>query len=655
MDNKLNQFNSNDHYIDSNMLFVNKKYIIKKIIESKIGIWMLGTTAFGLEWHKDPEWEYDSSKKLDNVLLDKYIGGKYSICVIAESDPILESFSLVSKLNNKKGSPIAQLMETRTNATIKLRNFFKEQYLKKYSHKNSNIEPTSDVCRKTLDQLYEEKFITNICKELAARGVNQGDLVGELIENVRFMCIEKANYIFNNSSIVDCFIDEKNYVGLSKSNKKYTQTIDDVLNNRLKTVDTIDDLINASRENLSAIYEEQYQSKTLKCEYKISSEEIRKYILESVLDYLSIKEKRDFKLIKEYASKEAYNDRKEQLMRFENDEAYAQRLVIKNIFHPIPLPIIKIDNEYYGCFDIMNVVNAQKFIFIGKDDEEYYDYKHPMFSEFKEYFDAYMNSPYCAEETSKGNRKEVIYNYNSEHTVIGQMPRDSFYGSSNYKLVMWALVFNRDGDILLHKRSVNAKDNQGMWDKSVGGHISPNDYDTKSGASREIAEELYTVEEAEQGHSKASSWTNINKDKIIYLGKWNESRYPNFATSLRLESDEFYSFSFESPLTEKPINSMRVLPDGTRIEAKCFVDLYFVVVSKDFDLQELKNSKYIVLSPQRIKEYAKKGYLPKDASDKEYGAFEVTPDLAFLIDSPEWDNEITKFSLRVKDAFSNMG
>ena len=147
-------------------------------------------------------------------------------------------------------------------------------------------------------------------------------------------------------------------------------------------------------------------------------------------------------------------------------------------------------------------------------------YRYHLFEEYVKYFNSYCSSTYCIEETKKGNRKEVIYNYTADHVMLGQMPRDSFYGSDNYKLVMWALIFDREGRILIHKRSINAKDNQGMWDKSVGGHISLNDYDTITGASREIAEELYTCEEAEQGHSKNDGWTAINKDKIIYLGKW---------------------------------------------------------------------------------------------------------------------------------------
>ena len=39
----------------------------------------------------------------------------------------------------------------------------------------------------------------------------------------------------------------------------------------------------------------------------------------------------------------------------------------------------------------------------------------------------------------------------------------------------------------------NAKDNQGMWDKSVGGHVAINDIDTVKAVARELAEELYII------------------------------------------------------------------------------------------------------------------------------------------------------------------
>lgn len=651
----MEKLNSNTNQLH----FVTKADIEDEILNSEKELVMLGTTAFGISWNK---------KGIREALFKKYVENDYRISIIAESDPSLSSNSLVSGLSGEgKSYPIAMLTETRDNSTIKLREYFIDRFSENGIDKDimSSIEPTEDTCRKVLDAIYEEKYVTNICKELVSRGVELEVLLKEIFDKIQDKYKERANDVFHKSNIFDYVINERDYFKLSQYNRQYCEGIDDAIENKIKKLQTIEELVAFTREKISVPFipeindekkmaNNKLKTSDLRCDFELSSKELRQFCLESVLEVLQEKERRDYKLIKEYASKEAYVERNEQLKKFSCMSNFTQRFRIKHIFHPIPVQMIKIDNVYYANLDPLHSYDVDKYVYIGDNSlsSEEDKKRFHLFVEYIGYFDAFVNSQYSTEETKKGNRKEVIYNYRSDHAVIGQMPRDSFYGSENYKLVMWALVFDREGKILIHKRSINAKDNQGMWDKSVGGHIAITDRDTISGASREIAEELYTVEEAEQGHSKNSSWINTNKDKIIYLGKWNEARYPNFATNLRLESDEFYSFSFDSRLTSQPIDSMRVLPDGTHIKAKCFVDLYFVVTSEEFDLSELKNSKYLVLPPQKIKEFAKIGELPKEVSDKECGAFEVTPDLEYIINSPEWDNEITKFSIRVKEAFA---
>lgn len=652
----MEKLNSNSN----GLFFVTKSEITEEILKSKKELILLGTTAFGISWHYD---------KLDETLLKKYIENDYRITVIAESDPHLYSNALVSSLNSTGTNyPIAMLTETRDNSTIKLREYFISEFNKKNISKSivSSLEPIEDTCRKKLDSIYEEKYALNIYKELITRGAESTDLLKRVVENLSDKYQELANSFFNKSNIFTYFIEQRDYFNLSKYNGQYCKHLNEIIGEKLNKIKSIEELIEFTREKIVIPFvldldDEKKKNininleNDLRCDFEISSHSLRMFCLKSLLNILLEKEKRDYKLIKEYASKEAYAERSEKSNEFSKTRDFIQRFKVKHIFHPIPIQMIRIDNTYYANINPINTFDTNQFLYVGncslnltEDNKRFC-----LFDKYVEYFEAYENSKYCIEETEKGNRKEVIYNYMSNHAIIGQMPRDSFYGSENYKLVMWALVFDREGRILIHKRDINAKDNQGMWDKSVGGHIAITDRDTIDGASREIAEELYTVEEFEQGHSRGSNWFNANKDKIIYLGKWNEARYPNFATNLRLESDEFYSFSFESRLTSQPIDSMRVLPDGTHIKAKCFVDLYFVVTSEEFDLSELKNSKYLVLYPHQIKKFAKIGELPQTVSSKECGAFEVTPDLEYMINSPEWDNEITKFSIRVKEAFAN--
>lgn len=644
---------------------VEKDTIVDQIKKSKKELKMLGTTAIGLPWQ-------ENHSELYELLYNKYCKKDYEIAIIAESDPTLYSDALVSGLDcNGSGIPIATLTEVRQNSTLKLRNYF--------LGKNSQItglDPAEDSNRKKLDSLYTENFARNICKELENRGYELSKQFGSLeddednkgiLKRIFHLCMEKAGMKFEKGEVFSYYLDNRKYYQLSRVSTQYEKMVESYLKEKFCEVQRAEDkpsqLFQVISVGFTYVFEDENSNKT--CEFEIKSKEIQSLCLNSILEYLEEHEPRDYNLIREYASKEAYTERNEQLKKYESDSTTKQRFILKQIFHPIPVQMIRVDGIYYATISPLPSFDAKEFLYVGDSnlqmDEDVHRFKR--YDDYVRYFNAYMNSDYCTEETAKGNKKEIIYNYTFDRAVIGQMPRDSFYGSDNYKLVMWALIFDRKGQILIHKRSENAKDNQGMWDKSVGGHIAIKDRDTITGASREIAEELYTVEEEEQGHTKSSGWTNINENKIIYLGKWSETRYPNFANNLHLESDEFYSFSFDSRMTDQPIDSMRVLPNGTQIKAKCFANLYFVVASEEFDLSELKNSKYLVMTPNMLKKCAKRGEITKEDAEEirienpklevVTGRFEVTPDLNYMINSPEWDNEITKFSIRVKEAFAN--
>lgn len=645
---------------------VGKDAVVAAIKKSQKELRMLGTTAIELPWQANYCELYD-------LLYTKYTQGVYEISIVAESDPTLYSDALVSGLaHNGSSVPIATLTETRHNSTQELREYFLSK-----DKKVSGLDPVEDSCRNKLDALYTETFARNICKELENRGYDIEHQFGSteddeendgILKHILTICVEHANADFEKGDIFSYYLANRKYYQMSRVSSQYTKEIERSLKEKLDAVqaaaDKLDQLFEFASTGFSYTFNDNDSNKS--CVFKISSKFIQNLCLNSVLEYLEKYEPRDYNLIRDYASKGAYTERSEQLKKYKADLATKQRFVLKQIFHHIPVQMLKIDDVYYATTSPLPSFSAKEFLYVGNSalsaEEDWNRFE--KYDEYVHYFNTYMNSDYCTEETSKGNRKEIIYNYTFDHAVIGQMPRDSFYGSDNYKLVMWALIFDRKGQILIHKRSQNAKDNQGMWDKSVGGHIAIKDRDIITGASREIAEELYTVEEREQGHTKKSEWFNINEDKIIYLGKWNETRYPNFATNLHLEADEFYSFSFDSRMTDQPIDSMRVLPNGEHIVAKCFANLYFVVTSEQFDLSLLKNSEYLVMEPSLIKECAKKGSITEEVAKKikeenpeldvSTGRFEVTPDLSYMISSPEWDNEITKFSIRVKEAFADI-
>lgn len=86
--------------------------------------------------------------------------------------------------------------------------------------------------------------------------------------------------------------------------------------------------------------------------------------------------------------------------------------------------------------------------------------------------------------------EEYLEIINEEGEIIGLAPRSEVHGNPNLMhRVVHVLVFNKKGDILLQKRSMNKDVAPGKWDTSVGGHVNPGE-DLLSSAMREMDEEL---------------------------------------------------------------------------------------------------------------------------------------------------------------------
>jgi isopentenyl-diphosphate delta-isomerase type 1 len=85
---------------------------------------------------------------------------------------------------------------------------------------------------------------------------------------------------------------------------------------------------------------------------------------------------------------------------------------------------------------------------------------------------------------------EPIDIVDADGNVIGRATRAEVHGNpALMHRVVHILVFNRAGDVLLQKRSLEKDIQPGKWDTSVGGHLDPGeDYD--AAARRELFEEL---------------------------------------------------------------------------------------------------------------------------------------------------------------------
>jgi len=335
----------------------------------------------------------------------------------------------------------------------------------------------------------------------------------------------------------------------------------------------------------------------------------------------------------------------------EEDSKEKQYFSLRTSYLPIPIPVINIDDDYYITLALTSFCELNKFEKISES--------HIWWGEFKKYFYAYFDAPlgakkYSTEISDKDNRTEVIIMYNDDRHVLGQLPRDSFLDITKVKVVVWGMLFSREGKVLIHRRGNNAKDNRGMWDKSIGGHVDleKDTVDTTKAAAREMLEELYKVEAEGQGAHTNREIMEINEDKPIFLGDWRpEIRYTFPFSEIRQKKDEIFFFRLKYDFSRKPIDSPRILPDGTEMPVKCCADVYVFVMQEGFEktIGELKNSKYKLLELHELND----AYQDKEIEIEENGEliierFNPTPDLKKIITGELWP-ELNSFADYLKE------
>jgi len=324
---------------------------------------------------------------------------------------------------------------------------------------------------------------------------------------------------------------------------------------------------------------------------------------------------------------------------------YKQCFALRTCYLPISIPAIQIDEKYYITLGLTKFKNCDKFELVSEE--------HTWYPELQKYFFGFFEyengaKKFSTEETKKGNRLEVLQTYNFERKPVGVLPRDSFLGTKQLKSVVWGFVFTRDGKLLLHRRKENAKDNRGMWDKSVGGHVALGDVDTVKAFGRELAEELYYVEKAEQGGHNQTDFIKVNEDKMIFLGEWMPTRrFIAPFVDMNYNQNEYYSFS------KTIINSLRCQPDGETIDASMFVDIYVCVAGRGFEyrLDHLMNSDYALLETYELRDcYRDKTIKIFKSGKMMEELFEVTSDLRYVMNSSIID-ELARFSDYLKSQY----
>jgi len=87
-------------------------------------------------------------------------------------------------------------------------------------------------------------------------------------------------------------------------------------------------------------------------------------------------------------------------------------------------------------------------------------------------------------------QEELLEVVTKEGRIIKTLPRSEIHGNpSLIHRVVHVLVFNKKGDLLLQKRSMNKDVAPGRWDTSVGGHVNAGET-LNNALRREMQEEL---------------------------------------------------------------------------------------------------------------------------------------------------------------------
>lgn len=255
-----------------------------------------------------------------------------------------------------------------------------------------------------------------------------------------------------------------------------------------------------------------------------------------------------------------------------------------------PLSVARIDERYFVQLTVPGYEGAIEEVATG---DPLWDAAHEALS--------YALNTDGGQKYSAPAGTELLEIFDHKDTPRGIFPRDSFYDTDYAQLVVWVLILDRQGRLLIHRRADNAKDNRGMWDKSVGGHVEPHEStDTSRAAVREVIEELFSNElEDKNPGFKAFE---VSDSDVLYLGQWRPGARGRhvFKEAYRYRKQWYYFKMENSPRVYTP----REMPDKTVKRLRVRVEAYVFVAGEvltDEYLGTLENSPYQLVSINDLK------------------------------------------------------
>jgi hypothetical protein len=253
----------------------------------------------------------------------------------------------------------------------------------------------------------------------------------------------------------------------------------------------------------------------------------------------------------------------------------------------IPISVVQVDGRLF----------AATWLYTDVHDVEEIAENTPWGTAVRNYCDLLFSE--AGRKYAAGKEEELLELFDHDRVPRGIYPRDSFYDTDYSQLVVWALIFDRAGRLLIHRRADNAKDNMGMWDKSVGGHTDfSRDVDTSRAVAREVVEELFTDEI--MSHKDFTAWTVSDSD-VVYLGEWRpeKRREAPFVEVVSFQRE----WSFFRLRESFALYSPRLFPEGLR-RLRVIADVFLFVAGSSLtekSLGSLFNSQFKLLEVAELK------------------------------------------------------
>lgn len=343
------------------------------------------------------------------------------------------------------------------------------------------------------------------------------------------------------------------------------------------------------------------------------------------------------------------------LFNSEEKELYSSRLILyqNNLRHNIN--VILIDDVILYSFTTLDIPTLDTYTRITKKSNS------SLYKQLSDYISFLLNKESGSIFLSKSGN-ELIELYDRGSIPRGIYPRKAFYSTDYQRYSIWAFVFNRKGELLLHKRSEKTKDNRLLWDKSAGGHVDLTDSSTLITAKRELVEELFLPE------AEYTKYMQAELGDIIDFGEWNIDKRPekHFKSSFDgLDDADWVVFRASdkderggsSPMTirRKSPRKIHVEIDGVeRVETwhtRFISDVYLFVAPEGYiDTKEQMNELF-ELAEKRGAAASHKLYSIEDLiEDVERNPEGYTDDMIYMCSEKKW--VLLQFSESIKYIFT---